>query len=163
MDIGLVMYAFPAIAEGLAVAGSTLGIQKAASVGAAVISEDPVQRGKVLALSFLPATQTMVYGFIYMFMTYIVYLPAILNKYKGLDAIPLNISFAIIGISLFVGLAEAFSAYTQGRVCADTAAQLIKTKGAIFGMGIVLAAYEELFGILGMVFGILMLSIVSTW
>lgn len=163
MDVGLVMYALPAIAEGLAAIGSTLGIQKVASIGTAVISEDPIQRGKVLALSFLPATQTMVYGFIYMFMAYSVYLPAILDKYKGLGTIPLNIGFAIIGVSLFVGFAEAFSAYTQGRVCADTAAQLIKTKGAIFGMGIVLAAYEELFGILGMIFGILMLGIISAW
>lgn len=155
------MYAFPAIAEGLAVAGSTLGILKAASVGTAVISEDPAQRGKVLALSFLPATQSMVYGFIFMFMTYTVYLPSIVRKYVEPSLIPPSINMAIIGISLFVGFAEAFSAYTQGIVCADVAAQLVKTKGGIFGLGIVLAAYEELFGILGMIFGILMLTIVA--
>jgi len=163
MNMGAIMYTFPAIAEGLAVISSTLGIRKVASVGTAVISEDPIQRGKVLALSFLPATQAMVYGFIFMFMAYNVYLPSILAKYGKLDLIPLSISFAIIGISIFVGFAEAFSAYTQGQVCADTATQLIKTKGGIFGLGIVLAAYEELFGILGMIFGILMLSIVAGW
>lgn len=163
MNATIIMYAFPAIAEVLAVIGSTLGIRKAASVGTAVISEDPAQRGKVLALSFLPATQAMVYGFIFMFIAYNVYLPSILAKYGRLDLIPPSISSAIIGTSMFVGFAEAFSAYTQGQVCADTGAQLIRTKGGIFGLGIVLAAYEELFGILGMIFGILMLSLVSGW
>ncbi len=163
MDTTIIMYAFPAIAEALAAIGSTLGIRKVASIGTAVISEDPVQRGKVLALSFLPATQAMVYGFIFMFMSYNVYLPSILARYGGLSSMSPNLSSAIIGISLFVGLAEAFSAYTQGQVCADVAAQLIKTKGGIFGLGIVLAAYEELFGILGMIFGILMLTMVAGW
>jgi V/A-type H+-transporting ATPase subunit K len=60
-------------------------------------------------------------------------------------------------------MAELVSAWMQGKVCADGAAQLVKTRGAIFGPTIILAAYEELFGILGMVFGYLMVSIVAGW
>ncbi|MDK6027996.1 ATPase [Ignisphaera sp. 4213-co] len=154
-------YIGPGLAEALASIGSTVGIYKAVAAGIPIISEDPAQRGRVFALAFLPATQTMVYGFIYMLMMYSAFLPSIYSKYHS--SIPLNIAGAVFGVSLFVGFAELVSAWMQGRVCADGAAQLIKSRGAVFAPTIILAAYEELFGILGMVFGILMASIIASW
>jgi V/A-type H+-transporting ATPase subunit K len=160
MSANIIASIAPGLAEALAAIGSTVGIYIAIAAGIPATAEDPSQRGRVMVLSFLPATQTMVYGFVYMFMMYSSILPSLFRKYPEL---PLNIAGAILAISIFVGIAELVSAWMQGKVCADGAAQLVKTRGAIFGPTIILAAYEELFGILGMVFGYLMASIVAGW
>ncbi|MEM1528942.1 MAG: ATPase [Desulfurococcaceae archaeon] len=154
-DIGTaIAYLGPPIAEGLAVMGTTLGIQKAASVGLSVISEDPKMVARVYALAFLPATQTMVYGLGYLFLVY-----SMLKTYVEMHGnVPLHVAMGLLGLSIFVGLAEFGSALKQGEVCADGVAQLIKTGGKLFPSTIVLAAYEELFGILGLAFGFLISS-----
>lgn len=151
----------PGLAEGLATIGTTLGISAATASGIPTIAENPGLRGKVYVLSFLPMTQTLVYGLTYMLISYFMVIPGLLSKYGGV--LPPHIAGAILGVSIFVGLAELFSAWRQGIVCGQAASQLVKTRGGIFGTGIVLAAYEELFGIIGMVFGIVMLFIVSAW
>lgn len=151
----------PGLAEGLAAAGTTAGIAEATASGIPTVAEDPGQRGRVFILAFLPMTQTLVYGFVYMFVMYTIILPGLVAKYAG--AIPAHIAGAIFGVSLYVGLAEMVSAWKQGVVCGQAAAQLIKTKGGIFGTGIILAAYEELFGILGMVFGLVMGFLIAGW
>lgn len=155
-DLGTVLaYIGPPLAEAMAVIGTTLGIQKAASAGLAIISEDPKMAARVYALSFLPATQTMVYGFGYLFLAY-----SMLRMYvdaKGF--VPTHIALGLLALSVFVGIAEYFSALKQGEVCADGVAQLTKTGGKIFPSTIVLAAYEELFGILGLAFGFLIASL----
>jgi V/A-type H+-transporting ATPase subunit K len=151
----------PGLAEALAVVGTTIGIVEATTTGIPVVAEDPGQRGRVFILAFLPMTQTLVYGFVYMFLMYYMILPGILAKYPG--GLPPGIAGAVLGISLFVGLAEMVSAWMQGRVCGQTAAQLIKTKGGVFGTGLILAAYEELFGILGMVFGLTIAFLLTSW
>jgi len=151
----------PGLAEGLAVIGTTLGIASATASGIPALAEDPRLRGKVFILAFLPMTQTLVYGLTFMFLSYYLILPSIVAKYNG--AIPAHIAGAIFGISLYVGLAELFSALMQGKVCGQTAAQLVKTRGAIHGTGMILAIYEELFGVLGMVFGIVMMFLFATW
>lgn len=148
----LIAYIGPGIAEALATAGTALGMSEAIASGIPTISEDPAYRGRVFALAMLPMSQTLLYGFVYMFLSYNLILPQILAKYQ---TIPPHIAGAIFGISLVVGFAEMFSAWMQGRVCGYVASQLIKTRGGIFSSGIILAAYEELIGILGMVFGLL--------
>ena len=155
----------PGLAEGLAAIGTTLGIYAAVATGIPAAAEDPSQRGRVFVLAFLPATQTLVYGFVYMFLMYNSILPMIFRvaeqKYGGV--VPANVAAAILGVSLFVGFAEMVSAWMQGKVCAEGAAQLVKTRGGIFGLTLILAAYEELFGILGLVFGYLMATIIAGW
>jgi len=158
---GLIAYLGPALAEALAVIGTSLGTQRAASAGVSVIAEDPMQRVKVYMLAALPMTQTLVYGFIFMLLSYTTYLPQIASKYGGAEAIPLNIGLAVLGISLFVGFAELFSAYGQGVVCRDGIVALIRTEGRILADAIVLAAYEEIFGMLGLIFAIFMMGIVA--
>jgi len=159
--IEILAYVAPGLAEALAAIGSTIGIYRAVSSGIPILSEDPGQRGRVFVLSFLPATQTMVYGFIYMLMMYSSFLPSLYSKYT--HSIPPHVAAAIFMVSIFVGVAELVSAWMQGKVCADGAAHLIKSRGAVFGPTIILAAYEELFGILGMVFGLLMAFIIVGW
>ncbi len=158
METGILAYLAPALAEALAVIGTTLGIRRAASVGLSIISEEPAMRASVLALSFLPATQTLVYGFVFAYFMYSQHLPAAAAKYGGL--VPATTALGFLGISLFVGFAEMFSAWAQGTVCADAVSLLVKTRGGIFSMGLILAAYEELFGMLGLVFGLLMVPLV---
>jgi V/A-type H+-transporting ATPase subunit K len=151
----------PGLAEGMAVAGTTLGIAAATASGIPTLAEDPGMRGRVFILAFLPMTQTLVYGFTYMFLSYYLILPSIIAKHGG--AIPPHIAGAILGVSLFVGSAEWVSAWMQGVICGQVGAQLIKTRGGIFGSGMILAIYEELFGVLGMVFGLVMLFLFATW
>ncbi|MEM1623551.1 MAG: hypothetical protein QW780_00115 [Sulfolobales archaeon] len=158
METGVIAYLAPALAEALAVIGTTLGIRRAASVGLSIISEEPVMRAPVLLLTFFPASQTLIYGFVFVYFMYSQYLPAALAKYGGI--IPTTTALAFLGISLFVGFAQLFSAWMQGIVCADAISLLVKTRGGIFSMGLILAAYEELFGMLGLVYGFLMVSLV---
>jgi len=154
----------PGLAEGLAAIGTTIGMHRAVAAGTPAIAEDPSQRGRVLVLAFLPATQTLVYGFVFMFLMYSSVLPTIFSKLPNMSPEKAaGLCGAIFGVSMFVGFAELASAWMQGKVCAEGAAQLVKTRGAIFGQTIILAAYEELFGILGMVFGYLMASILAGW
>ncbi len=158
MEAQMLAYLAPALAEALAVVGTTLGIRKAASVGLSIISEEPAMRAPVLLLSFLPATQTLIYGFVFVYFMYSQHLPAAAAKYGG--TMPVTTALAFLGISLFVGFAQMFSAWGQGSVCADAVSLLVKTRGGIFSMGLILAAYEELFGMLGLVYGLLMVSLV---
>jgi V/A-type H+-transporting ATPase subunit K len=160
MSTNLIASIAPGLAEALAVIGSTLGVYKVIAAGIPATAEDPAQRGRIMILAFLPATQTMLYGFIYMFMMYSSILPSLFRAHSEL---PPHIAGAVLGISMFVGLAQLVSAWMQGRVCADGAAQLVKTRGAIYAPTLILAAYEELFGILGMVFGYLMTNMVAGW
>jgi V/A-type H+-transporting ATPase subunit K len=151
----------PGLAETLAAVGTTLGIMAAISSGIPVVSEDSASRGKVFILAFMPMTQTLVYGFSYMFLAYAIVMPGLISKYGG--AIPPHIASAILIVSVFVGLAELFSAWKQGQVCALTVAHLIKTRGGIFGTGMILALYQEFVGVLGMVFGFVMLFVIAGW
>jgi V/A-type H+-transporting ATPase subunit K len=161
-DVGtLIATLGPGLAEGLAAVGTTLGICRATASGIPTLAEEPGMRSKVFTLAFLPMTQTLVYGFTYMFISYLLVLPQVLSRHN--NVVPPHIAGALFGISLFVGLAELVSADRQGAVCGQAAAQLIKTRGGIFGSGMILAIYEELFGVLGMVFGIVISLMVAAW
>ncbi|MEM2157972.1 MAG: hypothetical protein QXO72_03015 [Sulfolobales archaeon] len=134
------------------VLGSTAGISRAAPAGLSVLAEEPEQFKYVLLLSTLPMTQTF-YGFIFTFYTLMIVLPATqLTQFKAL---------AIVGVGLMVFVAETFSAYFQGVVCMQGILELPKTKGKILTSSLILAAYEELFGILGMVFGLILVLMSS--
>jgi V/A-type H+-transporting ATPase subunit K len=151
----------PGLAEALAAAGTVIGIMEAISSGIPVVSEEPSQRGKIFILAFMPMTQTLVYGFSFMFIAYSLTLPSLISKYKGI--IPPHIAGTIFAVSLFVGFAEFYSAWKQGQTCALTAAHLIKTRGGIFGSGVILALYQEFVGVLGMVFGLVMQFLTAGW
>ncbi|MCD6324383.1 MAG: ATPase [Desulfurococcales archaeon] len=130
--------------------GSSIGIARAATAGLSVLAEDSGQFKWVLLLSSLPMTQTF-YGFIFTLLGFSGVLP-------GLTGITMGKAVGIFGIGVSVMLAEFFSAIYQGSVCMSGIVELPKTKGRIATSTMILASYIELFGILGMVLGYLLLG-----
>ena len=98
-------------------------------------------------------TQTF-YGLIFTLLGITAVLPSIptLTDIKG---------WAFLGIGIAVFLAEFVSAWMQGVVCMSGIIEIPKTKGGIWVHTMILASYVELFGILGLVFGYLMLTLVA--
>ncbi len=134
--------------------GSALGISKAASSGLAVLGEDAAYFKNVMLLAALPMTQTF-YGFVFALYTLTIALPGMMASMTPLKAA------AIFSVEVMVFAAELYSANKQGEVCMSGIMELPKTKGKITTSTMILAAYEEIFGILGMVFGIVMLSLIA--
>ena len=143
-----------ALAGGLA--GSSVGVGIAGSAGAATVSEDPKQFRNVLLLASLPMTQTF-YGLIILLYVVTQVLPIFENITD--PAIAFQKGLMVLGIGLIGGFAEGFSAAYQGVTCSSGIALLPKTKGKILTSAIILAVYTELFGVLGLVFTILALSL----
>ena len=138
-----------ALAGGLG--GSSMGVGYAASAGAAVLAEDPKQFRNVLVLASLPMTQTF-YGLITLILIMLYYAP------HAVGNIPYGLK--VFGAGLIACFAEFFSAAYQGRICASGISLLIKTRGKIFTNAILMAVYAELFGVLGLVFSMLVLSLI---
>ncbi|MEM1927481.1 MAG: hypothetical protein QXS85_01900 [Acidilobaceae archaeon] len=137
---------------GLAAFGSAMGMMRAARAAIGVLSEEPRYFSLVSVLVFLPMTQTLVYGF-----GFFILANDILAKSENLT-IPLGVGVGSLA-ALFVGFAELSSAYAQGCVCADVIAMLPKTRGAILVRGLILAAYLEFIGLLGLALGYMLLMI----
>ena len=133
--------------------GSSIGMGRAGSVGSAALAEDPKQFRNVFLLAALPMTQTF-YGLIVL-----IQFTSFINS--NIDKIGLSTGLALLGLGLAVGFAEFFSAWYQGKVCSSGIAELPRTKGRITFNAMILAVYVELIGILGMVFGILGLSLIT--
>jgi len=144
------------IALGLAggLAGSSIGTARAASAGLTILAEEPGYFKQVMILSALPMTQTF-YGLIFAILGYTSVIPSVHNL------TPLK-AWAFLGIGIAVFCAEFASAWMQGVVCMSGIIEVPKTKGSIWIHTLILASYVELFGILGMVFGYLLLSIVAS-
>ena len=139
-----------ALAGGLA--GSAIGIGRAASAGVATLAEDAGQLRNVLILASLPMTQSF-YGLIMLIFTLsVVKLPEAEGTAAGL---------AVAGLGLFVGLAQIFSAAFQGSICASGISMLPKTKGQILTNSMMLAVFAELVGLLGLVFAIMGLALLE--
>jgi V/A-type H+-transporting ATPase subunit K len=139
-----------ALAGGLA--GSAVGIAIAGSAGIATLSEEPSQLRNVIVLTSLPMTQTF-YGLIIFIIVLTVVNPK-LPDYGGSG-------LAVLGIGLIGAFAEFVSASYQGSVCASGIALLLKTKGRIVTVTMLLAVFVELIGVLGLVFTIMALSLLK--
>jgi V/A-type H+-transporting ATPase subunit K len=141
-----------ALALGGGLAGSSVGIANAASAGVAVLSEDRGQLRNVIVLASLPMTQTF-YGLIVL----------ILILTRVVPNLPAEggIGFAIFGLGLMTGMAEYFSGAYQGSVCASGISLLPKTKGRILTNAMMLAVFVELLGVLGLVFSIMMMTLLG--
>jgi V/A-type H+-transporting ATPase subunit K len=68
---------------------------------------------------------------------------------------------AVLGCGIFVAAAEGFSAAYQGVICASGISLLPKTKGKLLTTTMILAVLVELWGILGIVFTVLVLSLLG--
>jgi len=141
-----------ALALGGGLAGASVGIAKAASAGVAILSEDRSQLRNVIVLASLPMTQAF-YGLIIL----------IIIQTNVVDKIPESsgLGFAVFGLGIMAALAEFFSAAHQGAVCASGISLLAKTKGQILTNSMMLAVFVELLGVLGLVFSIMLLSLLG--
>ena len=139
-----------ALAGGLA--GSSVGIARAASAGVATLSEEPGQLRNVIVLASLPMTQTF-YGLIVL----ILIVTAVIPKLPAEG----GMGFAVLGCGVIAALAEFFSGAYQGSVCASGISLLPKTKGKILTNSMMLAVFVELLGVLGLVFAIMTLSLLG--
>ncbi|MEM3142282.1 MAG: hypothetical protein QW656_03580, partial [Zestosphaera sp.] len=68
---------------------------------------------------------------------------------------------AFLGIGAFVMVAELFSAWYQGVICMSGIIELPKAGGRMLVPSLILAAYVEMLGILGMVLGYLLTTLVA--
>lgn len=134
--------------------GSSIGLLISTRASVSVISEDSSQARNAILLAALPMTQTL-YGAI--FAIYIA--TTVMPRAGALTSIS---AWGIFGLGIVVMIAECFSAWYQGVTCATGIAMLSKTKGQITPSTLVLAAYTEFIGILGMVFGIAITSLMIT-
>ncbi len=134
--------------------GSSVGSARAASAGLSVVSDDASQLKWVLLLSSLPMTQTF-YGFIFTLLGFTSVLPGLAGH------ITIGKAAGIFVIGLSVMGAELYSAMYQGSVCMSGIVELPKTRGRISTTTMILASYIELFGILGMVLGYLLLVVIA--
>jgi len=142
-----------ALAGGLA--GSSIGIGIAGSAGAATLSEEPGQLRNVILLASLPMTQTF-YGLITLILIITTVIPSLAEMSNGG-----GMGFAVLGIGVITGAAEAFSGAYQGSVCASGISLLPKTKGRILTNAMMLAVFVELIGVLGLVFAIMALAMLG--
>ncbi|TEU18734.1 MAG: ATPase [Dehalococcoidia bacterium] len=140
-----------ALAGGLA--GSAIGIGIAGSAGAATLSEEPGQLRNVILLASLPMTQTF-YGLITLILI-------LVTVRETVGTIGGGMGFAVLGIGVITGAAEAFSGAYQGSVCASGISLLPKTKGRILTNAMMLAVFVELIGVLGLVFAIMALAMLG--
>ena len=134
------------------VIGSSMGMYYANSVAVNVLAEDPKQFRNALFLSALPMTQTF-YGLIQMLYILEVFLPR--------ATVDLTVGLAVLGLGLVGFAAELFSAWSQGKICAHGISELIRTQGKILTNAVLMAVYVELWGILGIVFVLLGLSLLG--
>ncbi len=140
------------VAEIGAMIGSVSGCLKTGASGAAALAEDAGQFKNVLILAAAPLTQTF-YAMIVMLTIFTVVVPKLpADSPMGL---------AVLGIGFLTGNAEFWSAWFQGEVCAAGISVLPKSKGAVFTPTILMAAYLELIGIIGMVFAIMSFTLLG--
>ncbi|MBE9512847.1 MAG: ATPase [Chloroflexi bacterium] len=139
-----------ALAGGLA--GSAIGIARAASNGVATLVEAPGQLRNVIVLSSLPMTQTF-YGLIILILIITSVVPNLPPEGGG--------GFAVFACGIIAASAELWSGAYQGSVCASGISLLPKTKGAILTNSMMLAVFVELIGVLGLVFTIMALSMLG--
>ncbi|MEE9520844.1 MAG: hypothetical protein V3V43_03940 [Dehalococcoidales bacterium] len=139
-----------ALAGGLA--GSAIGIARAASDGVATLVEAPEQLRNVIVLASLPMTQTF-YGLIILILIITSVVPQLPATGGG--------GFAVFACGIIVGFAEFWSGAYQGSVCASGISLLPKTKGRILTNSMMLAVFVELIGVLGLVFTIMALNMLG--
>lgn len=138
--------------EIFAMFASSMGCLKGGIAGAATIAEDPKQFRSVIVLAAMPLTQTF-YGLIVMLTVFTVVIPKLPET--GTQG------WIVFAVCLMTAIAELHSAYFQGLVCTAAITMLPKSKGLVFTPGILMAAYLELEGIVGMVFAIMAFAVLG--
>lgn len=132
--------------------GSSVGVAYAGQAAAGVVTEDPNKFGLMIPLVGLPGTQGF-YGFLIGFL--------VLNKLNllgGAVKMPtLAQGVQILCICTFVSIVEAISAIYQGKVAVASIGIVAKKPGEA-GKALVLPIFVEIYAILGLAAGFLLLQ-----
>lgn len=131
--------------------GSAIGVALAGQAAAGVMSEDPEKFGKMIPLVGIPGTQGF-YGFLIGFL--------VLNKLSLLTAnikVPdFSQGLQIFFICVVVSLVESISAVWQGKVSVASI-YIVAKKPEEAGKALVLPIFVEIYAILGLASGFLLL------
>lgn len=157
MDAGLAFsIAGAATVMAISGVGSAIGVALAAQAAAGVMTEEPEKFGRMIPLIGIPGTQGF-YGFLIGFL--------VLNKLNLLVAnikIPtLSQGIQIFSICVVVSIVESISAVWQGKVSVSSIG-LVAKKPEEAGKALVLPIFVEIYAILGLVTGFLLLLGVKT-
>jgi V/A-type H+-transporting ATPase subunit K len=151
MELGLVL----AIAGAILVMtisgiGSAIGVGLAAQAAGGVISEDPEKFGRLIPIVGLPGTQGF-YGFLIGFLVI-----NKLNLLSEIKSVSVYQGWQIFAICFVVSFVECISAIHQGKVSVACVGVLAK-KPEELGKAIVLPVFVEIYAVLGLVAGFLLL------
>lgn len=131
--------------------GSAIGVALSASAAGGVMTEEPEKFGSMIPLIGLPGTQGF-YGFLIGFL--------VINKLNLLAAtvkVPTVVQgVQILGICVMVSFVEAISAYYQGKVSVASIG-IVAKKVQELGKALVLPIFVEIYAILGLASGFLLL------
>ena len=156
MELGLICaIAGSVIVMVISGVGSAIGVALAGQAAAGVMSEDPEKFGRLIPLIGLPGTQGF-YGFLLGFL--------VMNK-LNLLANTIKMPTASQGIQILiicavVSLVESISAVWQGKVSV-AAIYIVAKKPEELGKSLVLPIFVEIYAILGLVAGFLLLMVVK--
>jgi len=156
MDLGLIFsIAGAVIVMVVSGIGSSIGVALAGQAAAGVMTEDPEKFGRMIPLVGIPGTQGF-YGFLIGFL--------VLNKLNLLAA---NIKYPtlsqgieILSICTVVSLVESISAVWQGKVSVSSI-YIVAKKPEEAGKALVLPIFVEIYAILGLATGFLLLLAVK--
>jgi len=156
MELGLIFtIAGAVIVMVISGIGSSIGVALAAQAAAGVMTEDPEKFGRMIPLVGIPGTQGF-YGFLIGFL--------VLNKLNLLTTqiiIPnLSQGIQIFSICLVVSLVESISAVWQGKVSVASI-YIVAKKPEEAGKALVLPIFVEIYAILGLAAGFLLLQAVK--
>lgn len=132
--------------------GASIGVALAGQAAAGVMTEDPEKFGRMIPLVGIPGTQGF-YGFLIGFL--------VLNKLNFLGA-TIKVPTLSQGVQLFVicvivSLVESISAVWQGKV-AVSSIYIVAKRPEEAGKALVLPIFVEIYAILGLATGFLLLQ-----
>jgi V/A-type H+-transporting ATPase subunit K len=153
MELGLTLaIAGAAVVMVISGIGAAIGVALAGQAAGGVMTEDPEKFGRMLPLVGIPGTQGF-YGFLVGFL--------VLNKLNLLTAQikipPLSQGIQIFCICAMVGLVELVSAIWQGKVSVASIG-IVAKKPEEAGKALVLPIFVEIYAILGLATGFLLLQ-----
>ena len=158
MELGMVLaIAGAIIVMAISGTGSAIGVALAAQAAAGVITENPASFGKMLPIIGIPGTQGF-YGFLIGFL--------VLNKLNLLGAaeavkkVTVSQGWQIFAITVAVSIVECISAVHQGKVSVSSVGVLAKRPDEL-GKAMVLPVFVEIYAILGLAAGFLLLQAVK--
>jgi len=157
MELGLILVVAGAVmVMVISGIGASIGVSLAGQAAAGVMSEDPEKFGRMLPLIGIAGTQGF-YGFIVGYLT----LDKFSLVFKPTVTMPtLSQGIEIFAICAVVSLVECISAVYQGKVSVSSI-YLVAKKPEQAGRALVLPIFVEIYAILGLVTGWLLLSAIK--